>query len=336
MITIGQPQPKHVAHLTARQWVGVASLALAGLILLAILSGLWSQLANGLPNTFHIPFIASPEPPITCKTPTHPTGDSQHTLLSDGLQRTYLLHLAPSYGRQPQPLIISYHGYTGSAQSMANATRWNPLADEKGFITVYPQGYEHPTTWYAGDGAFGPTGGEDDIQFTRDLLRTLEQNYCIDAHRIYLTGFSLGGGMAYRLACDMSDQITAIGTAAGAYYPLPEGCHPKRPLAIMEIHGAADVDAPYTGYPARRMASVRDYLNRWLALDKCDTTPHVFLQKPDVTGTEWTHCASGVVVQHYRIDDGVHRWPDPAVLNGAQVMWNFFSRFSLPSSATPK
>jgi polyhydroxybutyrate depolymerase len=318
-------------RLTARQRVGLAGLFLGSFMLLAILLLYLSEIFGVSAANVHLPFVSS-LPPITCKTPHHTTGDSTQTITSGGLSRTFLLHLPPSYGRQSQPVVINYHGYSWSAEQMVRATRMNPLGDQQGFISVYPQGYETPPTWNAGVGAYGPTGSEDDIQFTRDMLTYLEKNYCVNSQRIYITGFSLGGGMAYRLACDLSDQIAAVATASGAYYPLPEGCHPSRPMPVLEIHGAADTSAPYDGNPPLLMASVQDYLNTWLTADKCDTTAHVFLQQPDVTGSEWTHCASGVQIRHYRIADGTHSWPSPAVLNGSAVIWDFFKQFSLPTS----
>src|SRR2546427_421517 len=67
--------------------------------------------------------------------------------------------------------------------------------------------------------------------------------------------------------------------------------------------------APYTGNPNVGMAGVQNYLNGWLERDKCDTTSNVFFQQGDVTGIEWTHCAPGVAVVHYRVSDGAHTWP---------------------------
>lgn len=271
-------------------------------------------------------------PPVTCKTPMHPTGDSTVTMPSAGLQRTLLIHLAPTYGRQPQALIILYHGYSMTVQAMESTSGMNAEADKAGFIVVYPQGVDAPPSWNAGVGAYGPTGDADDIQFTRDMLTYMKHNYCVDTHHVYLSGFSLGGGMAYRLACTLTDQIAAVATVSGAYYPLPEGCHPSRPLPVMEIHGAADPSAPYIGNPNLRMASVQDYLNGWTIRDQCTGNPTTFFQQGDVTGIEWTHCADDTIVRHYRISDGVHSWPGSprttTVINGDVVIWKFLSQFS--------
>jgi polyhydroxybutyrate depolymerase len=327
-----QQRPKK-GWLTSRQRVGITTLVLSIVALVSVLFFFVNQTPNLVSSNIRLPFREPSLPPMTCKTPPHNAGDSTQTISSGGLERTFLVHLAPSYGRQVQPLIISYHGYSGNARLMEGATGFSSLADKEGFIAVYPQGYESPPTWYAGNGGLGPTGSEDDLQFTSDMLDYLEKNYCVDSQRIYVTGFSLGGGMAYRVACDLSGRITAIGTASGAYYPLPEGCHPNRPIPVLEIHGLADPSAPYDGNPTMLMSPVPNYLNTWFAIDQCDTTTsNVFMQQPDVTGEEWTHCAAGVQVRHYKIVDGMHSWPDPTVLNGASEMWNFFKQFTIPSA----
>lgn len=270
-------------------------------------------------------------PPITCTTPHHEPGESYGSLTSGGLKRTYLLHLPPTYGRQPQPLVLTFHGYSWTSQIMKDNTHMNVEADKAGFILVFPQGVDTPPSWNAGVGAYGPTGDADDIQFTRDLISSLEKNYCVDAHRIYIDGFSLGGGMAYRLACTLGDQLAAVATVSGAYYPLPEGCHPARPLPILEIHGAADQLAPYNGNTATRMAAVQDYLDGWLQRDSCTGSPQTFFQKGDVSAIRWTHCAPGTIVEHYRISDGGHTWPGSPgtthVIDANVVLWNFFSQF---------
>jgi polyhydroxybutyrate depolymerase len=273
-----------------------------------------------------------------CHTPPHKVGDDTLSIHSGGLSRTFIVHLAPSYGNQPQALVINYHGYQNTALRTAQRTNMGVEADRAGFILVFPQGVDNPPSWNAGVGAFGPTGDADDVQFTRDLISYFEHNYCVDVHRIYVTGYSLGGGMAYRIACALSNQIAAFATVAGAFYRIPGGCNPSRPLPVLEIHGQADQYAPYDGNTYMGMAAVQTYLNFWLAHDKCNLSSKVIFQKADVTGLEWSHCANGTVIEHYRISDGGHVWPssNPTLgigynshtIDASVVIWNFLSQFS--------
>ena len=273
-----------------------------------------------------------------CHTPPQKVGDATLSIHSGGLSRTFIVHLAPSYGNQPQALVINYHGYQNTALRTAQRTNMGVEADRAGFILVFPQGVDNPPSWNAGVGAFGPTGDADDVQFTRDLISYFEHNYCVDAHRIYVTGYSLGGGMAYRIACALSNQIAAFATVAGAFYRIPGGCNPSRPIPVLEIHGQADQFAPYDGNTYMGMAAVQTYLNFWLAHDNCNLSSKVIFQKADVTGLEWSHCANGTVIEHYRISDGGHVWPgsNPTLgigynshtIDASVVIWNFVSQFS--------
>ncbi len=319
--------------------MGFLCWAVALLLVAVLLVVYWQQSVHGQ-SAQQRQRATSTKSAITCTTPKHRPGDSTETLVSGGINRSFLVHLAPSYGKNPQSLVLNYHGYTGTAQGHERGTHMDKVADTSSFVVVFPQGIDSPSTWSAGVGAYGPTGDADDVQFTRDMLDYLEKNYCIDAQHVYVTGFSLGGGMAYRIACELSNQIAAVATVAGAYYPFGNGCHPARPLPVMEIHGAADRDAPYDGNTFRRMAAVQDYLNTWFAIDQCDKTGHVFFQQGDVTGTEWTHCTPGTEVCHYRVSDGLHAWPGSGnatqVIDASKVIWDFFNKFSLPSSSISK
>lgn len=324
---------------TTRRRLGLVGIVFSIIIVLGIFAYMINAWQKGSSAGAQKPFTlfpvasASPTlPPITCKTPTHAAGDMTEKITSGGLQRTFLVHLAPSYGRQPQPLIINYHGYSWTSQIMERSTQMDSTADKYGFVVVYPQGVDDPPSWNAGVGAFGPTGDADDVQFTSDMLNSLAKNYCIDTHRVYVTGISLGAGMAYRVACTLSSRIAAIATVSGAFYPFG-ACNATRPMGSLDIHGFADTLAPYNGNAARRMASVQDYLNVWVKVDQCSGNSTQFFQRGDVTGIEWTHCAAGTIVRHYRISDGGHTWAGQPgtthVITANEVMWSFFSKFSL-------
>ncbi len=258
---------------------------------------------------------------------------------SGGITRTFIVHLAPSYGLIPQALVLTFHGYQNTALRTAQRTHMGVEADKAGFILVFPQGIDNPPTWNAGIGTYGPTGDTNDVQFTSDLLTYIEHNYCVDTHRIYVTGYSLGGGMAYRIACTLSNKIAAFATVAGAFYRIPGGCNPSRPIPVLEIHGQADQFAPYNGNTYMGMASVQTYLNFWLAHNQCKPISKVIFEKADVTAFEWSKCANGAVIQHFRISDGGHVWPgsnptlgigyNSLTINANVVIWNFLSRFTI-------
>lgn len=335
----------HHSSRRARLIAGAICLTIAIVIVLGV--AVYSANAGFLPvggmfsstAPSHGIFTGSGQQTSMCDTPPQQAGDSYLSIQSGGLKRSFLVHLAPSYGSQPQAVVIDYHGYDNTAQATAQHTNFGAEADKAGFILVLPQAEDNPPSWDAGIGAFGPTGDADDVQFTRDLLSYLEQNYCVDANRIYVAGYSLGGGMAYRVACTLSDQIAALATVEGAFYHFSGGCHPSRPIPVLEIHGQADQLAPYDGDSTKMIASVQTFLNVWFSLDQCQSTNKVIFQKNDVTGTEWPDCAGGTVVEHYRISDGGHTWPGSSpipslgyttqTINANSIIWDFVSQFSL-------
>lgn len=76
-------------------------------------------------------------------------GDSDGQLSNQGKSRTYYLYTPKSYNPQrPTPLVIAFHGDNGSGRSISDVSRFNDLADQKGFIVVYPDGIDH--TWNTG------------------------------------------------------------------------------------------------------------------------------------------------------------------------------------------
>ena len=272
-----------------------------------------------------------------------PKGDQTIGITSSGVARTFIVHVPSSYGMQALPLVFNYHGYANTAENMVGYTHMGAVADQQNFMVVFPQGALDDASppqpsWNAGIGDSGPTGTTDDVQFTRDMISYMEQHYCVDTHRIYVTGYSIGGGMAYRIACELSDQIAALATVEGAFYSIPpNGCQASRPIPFLEIHSIQDTYAPYDGLGAK--LSVERMLNLWFAIDQCDTNvSKTIFNQADVTATEWPNCANGTVVEHYKISDGGHVWPGSATpeptlgyttqtIDASTVIWNFFSGF---------
>ncbi|NUM25927.1 MAG: hypothetical protein HUU49_04945 [Candidatus Buchananbacteria bacterium] len=173
----------------------------------------------------------------------------EQTLLHNGITRTYVVHLPKdNEKKQNLPLVIVLHGGGGDIESIQTITSFNQAADNNVFVAAYPQGtgvtYLGKTfgTWNAGTCCPpATTNDSDDVGFIKDLISELHKKYAIDLRRVYVTGLSNGAQLSYRLACELSDHITAIAPVSGiAPFDGLKKCQPQKPVPIFHIHGTND------------------------------------------------------------------------------------------------
>lgn len=272
---------------------------------------------------------------------------SNGAIVSSGQERRYLLYVPPSYDpTKPTPLVISMHGAALWPAQQMNLSRWNRLADEHGFIVVYPSGTGVPRTW---------SSGEADVIFISRLIDTVAATYNIDPARIYANGFSNGGEMALALSCKLSGRIAAIGTVAPALVLASRWCADSRPLPLISFHGTADPLAPYDGgtslaSPPRFIAgesipfeSVVKWKAYWARRNRCGPNPSESVVAADVTRIEYTDCADDAGAVFYTVKGGGHSWPGgkpmPMVgwwvgpttrsIDASSLMWAFFREHRL-------
>ena len=294
-------------------------------------------------------------PSLQCTSPDQgpaQAGWSARTLLSGSRERCYHLYVPPGYDpSQPTPVVFSLHGYVLNPDTQAAISRWHRLANKEGFLVVYPQGTSYPRRWNAG--ATWGAAEVDDVQFVRDLLDELSILANVDRSRVYVNGFSNGGGMSVRIGCDAADMVAAIGSVAGAVVDM-SACTPSRPVPVMAFHGTSDWVVPYEGglmdiAPLRLGADLtrapkyfvgaEAWVDIWAGLVGCNPSETVFLPQGDVQGWAYTHCDQDVQVVFYRIEDGGHQWPGGGTIHGAgkntmeidatQEMWDFFQTYRL-------
>jgi polyhydroxybutyrate depolymerase len=74
-----------------------------------------------------------------------PIANSINSLIHDGITRTYLLHVPPSYSAARRvPLVIGLHGYTATATAFEGQSGFSAKADQEGFLVAYPNGLAYP------------------------------------------------------------------------------------------------------------------------------------------------------------------------------------------------
>ncbi len=272
------------------------------------------------------------------------------TIVSSGITRRYLLYVPKSYeASTATPLIISIHGGAMWPALQMWLSGWNNVADQHGFIVVYPAGTGAFHGWPSGPGPHSWHQGPhcclpQDLRFISDLIDKLAGQYNIDPNRIYVSGFSNGGAAAVAIGCDLSERIAAVGVVSPGAPPFPGelGCESPTPVPTLAFHGMADSLAPYKGgRPAGApgpFPDIRDWVSHVARQNQCEGVPSETQVAADVRRLAYTKCAGNAETILYTIQDGGHTWPGGKHLpswpfgkttdeiNADAVMWEFFAR----------
>jgi polyhydroxybutyrate depolymerase len=277
--------------------------------------------------------------------------DRDGAIIVGGTARTYHVHLPPQQTGLA-PLLLVLHGSGGTGAGTVTLTHMNDLADQQGIIAVYPDGLSKG--WADGRVASdSDQQGVDDVAFLGQLITTLQAQYTIDSHRVYVTGISNGGFMTQRLGCELADKIAAIvPVVATLSTNQATTCAPSRPLSILYVLGENDPLVPYNGGTVRgdrgTILSATDSLAAWAKLDGCTgapatrTLPDRVQDGTHVSQTLYTTCQGGAQVGLYSVAGGGHTWPSgeqylPVALVGRVThqidngdLWAFLSKFQTP------
>jgi polyhydroxybutyrate depolymerase len=271
-------------------------------------------------------------------------GETNGTLVSSGETRHYLLYVPKSYNPvATTPLVISLHAFGLTPVWQKQISHWNELADESGFIVVYPAGTGVPKLWRAKLDDGGKYDIDIDVAFISDLIDELQRKYSIDSKRIYVNGFSNGGGMAYGLYCRLSHRIAAIGMVAGAILLPWDKCHAAQPTPVIAFHGTADPITFYGGGYSKlfkvTFPSVEGWISEFSRRNRCAGALSRSAVSSEVSRLQYSRCARDAEVVLYAIDGGGHTWPGGRPLHffghttndvsATRVTWEFFSRHSL-------
>jgi polyhydroxybutyrate depolymerase len=291
-------------------------------------------------------------------------GDQEIRLAHGGRERFYLVHAPPAAASGAAlPVVLVFHGGGGTAEAQQEWAGMDRVADQEGFLAVYPAGtgrFERRLlTWNAG-GCCGYASDHDvdDVGFVAALLDDLATRASVDPARVYATGLSNGGMLSYRLASDLAERIAAIATVGGAR--LAEPLRASRPVPVLHIHSVDDPRAPFAGGPGPRFPFLRrvmhppveDVIRQWVAHDGCPREPReaerreVAKGAPDAGHTAtllvYGPCTDGSEVALWRLTGAGHVWPGPgaryperllgaptSVLVASEEVWRFFRRFAL-------
>jgi polyhydroxybutyrate depolymerase len=248
------------------------------------------------------------------------------TLTHQGIERSAWLHQPPATGDGPRPLIVALHGLSQSAENLRGgqgccSLQFDAVADREGLLVLYPQAVDLRWSYGRPIVSAMPSVGDvpvDDLGFIRALIDDLVTRKLADPARIYVTGVSRGGLMAYTLACALADRIAAVVPIISGMSDLQrEDCRPTRPIPILVIAGTDDPIQWYDGALAAlgRLLSVPETMELWRVLHGCtrqDARLLTHRERSDPTRlvrVDWLDCKSGAPVSLYRVQGGGHQVP---------------------------
>ncbi len=268
------------------------------------------------------------------------------SIFHGGLTRTFIYYKPTAWtANQQLPLLVVLHGLTQTGGGVMDITGFNNIAEENNFIVCYPNGINN--AWNANMNVSVSTA--DDKGFIETLVHFFQDNYNTNPLKQYLCGFSNGGFMSHKMACESSECFAAIATVSGNMSDTTfANCNPQFSPAVLHIHGTADAIVPYNGGAATGV-SVDQTMQKWASLLNCNASPS-FIQMPntnliDLSSSEritYSNCVNPLEL--IKITGGGHQWPGISTLIGGagtinmdfyspQIIWDFLSTKSCQANS---
>ncbi len=289
---------------------------------------------SAAPSSATPPTSADPSSTDAPSSLTLPDGRSDHQLTWDGTQRSFRIY-RPAQVTQPVSVVVVLHGGGGSAATAEAAYGWDRAADRHGFVVAYPESLGQ--AWNAGSCCGrAQTVDADDVGFVTAVVAELLGEEPLDPDRVYLTGFSNGAMLSYRIACEAPGVFAAIAPVSGTQLV---DCADARPVSLLAIHGTSDPSVPYDGGPGSGVGNVdgpsAPTVNEfWRTVDDCAEPSD---QRSGAITRSTATCPSGRTVELITIDGGAHHWPGSVTSQGnpsnsasneldtTQEIWSFFA-----------
>jgi len=280
------------------------------------------------------------DPPTTAPAPVWKSGT--HRLTLDGRERRFILDVPP--GLKPgAPLVMVFHGFTGSAKDVRDQTGFAKVSEKHGFVTVYAEGTRDAKgkTFFNVGYEFHKDQTVDDVQFARSLAARLTQDLGLDSRAVFATGFSNGGDMSFLLGTQRERFVAAIAPVGGTMMSSwAKGFRPAARIPVLAVNMRDDKTTLWDGDINNRdgwgaYLGTEAVLSLWvqgLALERServDLTKSIQLQR-------WSTAADRTEARLYVLQVGGHKWPrnlGDEQESTAEVIWKFFDvhRPNLPA-----
>ncbi|MDQ5951972.1 MAG: polyhydroxybutyrate depolymerase [Patescibacteria group bacterium] len=308
--------------------------------------------------------------------PVASSGKQTFHIEEDGVQREFIVYRPENLSVDEEvPVVYMFHGSGQSGEIFYKDSGWVDQADAGGFMVVFPTAlkyhvfseekvvkgqvkndvavYQSKWNSYELASLLDPKypGQElaDDMDFTRDMVAFVNDNYATDTSRIYATGFSNGASFTSRLAVEATDIFAAFApTSAGRIIDgvlaavAEDDGESFTPRPVIQVIGsldpklthAAEVEEFTTDESANTDGDAikESYISGWIALEGLEDSYTYesisgsghFTYADSTTGADNEY-------QLYVIDGMKHVYPNGENFrfDVTDVYWDFFKQYSL-------
>jgi poly(hydroxyalkanoate) depolymerase family esterase len=236
----------------------------------------------------------------------------------------------PKKRPQRPALVVALHGCGQSAAGYDSGSGWSTLADELGFVVLYPQQQRSNNpqgcfSWFVPDHTSRDSG---EVLSIRQMVAHVSDAFAIDRKRVFVTGLSAGGAMAsamlatypevfaggaiiaglpYGCATSVEEAFAAmLGKRTRATYPLGnrvrDASRHRGPWPKISVwHGGAD--------PIVRPTNAEDIVRQWTEVHDLPPDPANEESGPNHMRRVWEDEAGQTVIESYTIPGMGHGVP---------------------------
>jgi len=141
----------------------------------------------------------------------------ESSFTGSGGTRAFKLFMPSGCEGEALPLVVMLHGCTQDAEDFGTGTKMNEIAQEQGFLVLYPEQSERANghrcwNWFSPP---HQRRGSGEQALIAGMTRHILQTHSVDHDRVFVAGLSAGGAMAAILAREYPDVFAAAGVHSG-------------------------------------------------------------------------------------------------------------------------
>lgn len=274
----------------------------------------------------------------------------------DGWMREWYIHVPKKIQSNPDtpvPLVFSPHGYSCTGEISVGNTNWHQVADEFGFIVIFPTALPGQIDANVPEGGVAPDSeplpawniNEDpsrpsDTAFFLYMLKDACKQYPVDRSRVFVTGMSQGSLMTQLLALKHPDVFTAAAPTSGILH-MTGG---EKMLEYPDVLNRAQADIPIWMFGGEMENWLLDWkpspenrtgktLAAWWTLNRMPGQPPIDYsgeERIDGEWHDWSFEKNGIPMIRFT---GIDYFPHALTPDMAWRIWTeFFSRFHRDTS----